>query len=81
MAGREGKKMAKACAEHPELVRPILDGDLGDVVRRREANPALASVPFETGATRRTAAESFFRETGRCLSAGGMKGDHRDNVP
>ena len=53
-----------------EFVGLVVNGDMSDVVRMLDANPALATMSSEVGASRQSAAPFFFADIAHYLYAG-----------
>jgi len=53
-----------------DFVRVVVAGDLDEVARRLAANPLLATVPSDAGATRQDASTFFFAEIAHYLYTG-----------
>lgn len=62
--------MAKQKSDFLNFVRQVVNGDIGAVTRGLAANPGLATISSEVGATRQDASTYFFSEIAHYLYAG-----------
>ena len=63
-------RLADTPSNFLDFVRAIVDGDIDEVSRQLSANPALATVPSDAGATRQDASNFFFVNIAHYLYAG-----------
>ncbi len=62
--------MAKAKSDFLDFVRLVVNGDIEEVSRRLKADPSLATLSSDVGATREGAKDFFFSEIAHYLYAG-----------